>query len=52
MAARQTGTAMLASGSVQEVMDLAGVAHLSAIKSSLPLFISLMVLELLMNIKN
>lgn len=36
MAARQTGTAMLASGSVQEVMDLAGVAHLSAIKSSLP----------------
>lgn len=36
MAARQTGFAMLASGSVQEVMDLAGVAHLSAIKSSIP----------------
>ncbi len=32
MAARQTGFALLASGSVQEVMDLAGVAHLSAIK--------------------
>lgn len=36
MAARQTGFAMLASGSVQEVMDLGGVAHLSAIKSSIP----------------
>ncbi len=36
MAARQTGTAMIASGSVQEVMDLAGVAHLASIKSSLP----------------
>ncbi|AZO93670.1 pyruvate:ferredoxin (flavodoxin) oxidoreductase [Halocella sp. SP3-1] len=36
MAARQTGFAMLASGSVQEVMDLAGVAHLAAIKSSIP----------------
>lgn len=36
MAARQTGFAMLASSSVQEVMDLAGVAHLAAIKSSLP----------------
>ncbi|KJS16981.1 MAG: pyruvate-flavodoxin oxidoreductase [Peptococcaceae bacterium BRH_c4b] len=35
-ACRQTGFAMLASGSVQEVMDLAGIAHLSAIKSSLP----------------
>jgi pyruvate-ferredoxin/flavodoxin oxidoreductase len=33
MSTRQTGFAMLASGSVQEVMDLAGVAHLSAIKS-------------------
>ena len=32
MAARQTGFALLASGSVQEVMDLAGVAHLAAIK--------------------
>jgi pyruvate-ferredoxin/flavodoxin oxidoreductase len=36
MAARQTGFAMLASGSVQEVMDLAGVAHLTAIKSRVP----------------
>ena len=36
MAARQTGFAMLASSSVQEVMDLAGVAHLAAIKSSIP----------------
>ena len=36
MACRQTGFAMLAEGSVQEVMDLAGVAHLSAIKSSVP----------------
>ncbi len=39
MACRQTGFAMLAEGSVQEVMDLAAVAHLSAIESSLP-FIS------------
>ncbi len=36
MAARQTGFAMLASGSVQEVMDLGGVAHLSAIKGRVP----------------
>ncbi len=36
MSARQTGFAILSSGSVQEVMDLAGVAHLSAIKSSVP----------------
>lgn len=35
-ATRQTGFAMLCSNSVQEVMDLAGVAHLSAIKGSLP----------------
>ncbi len=35
-ATRQTGFALLASGSVQEVMDLAGVAHLSAIKSRVP----------------
>ena len=33
MAARQTGFAMLAEGSVQEVMDLSAVAHLSAIKT-------------------
>ncbi|MGE0003237.1 MAG: pyruvate:ferredoxin (flavodoxin) oxidoreductase [Candidatus Izemoplasmatales bacterium] len=36
MAARQTGFAMLASGSVQETMDIAGVAHLAAIKTSIP----------------
>jgi len=36
MSTRQTGFALLASGSVQEVMDLAGVAHLSAIKSRVP----------------
>ncbi|MDR0789526.1 MAG: pyruvate:ferredoxin (flavodoxin) oxidoreductase, partial [Bacteroidales bacterium] len=35
-ACRQTGFAMLASSSVQEVMDLAGVAHLSTIKSRVP----------------
>lgn len=36
MAARQTGCVMLASGSVQEVMDIAPVAHLAAIKGRLP----------------
>ena len=36
MGARQTGFAMLASASVQEVMDLALVTHLSSIKSSIP----------------
>ena len=36
MAARQTGFAMLAEGSVQEVMDLSAVAHLTAIKSRVP----------------
>ncbi|MDR0744293.1 MAG: pyruvate:ferredoxin (flavodoxin) oxidoreductase [Tannerella sp.] len=36
MACRQTGFAMLAEGSVQEVMDLAAVAHLSSIKSRVP----------------
>ena len=35
-ATRQTGFAMLASGSIQEIMDLAGVAHLAAIKSRIP----------------
>jgi len=35
-ACRQTGFAFLASGSVQEIMDLAGVAHLTAIKSRIP----------------
>ena len=33
---RQTGFAMLASGSVQEVMDLSGVSHLTTIKSRVP----------------
>ena len=36
MACRQTGFAMLCSGSVQEVMDLALVAHLSTLKSKVP----------------
>ena len=36
MACRQTGFAMLASGSVQEAHDMALVAHLSAIKGSVP----------------
>ena len=36
MACRQTGFAQLASASVQECMDLAAVAHLSAIKGSVP----------------
>lgn len=35
-AARQTGFAMLASGSVQEVMDLSAISHLTAIKSRVP----------------
>ncbi|MEG1169925.1 MAG: pyruvate:ferredoxin (flavodoxin) oxidoreductase, partial [Erysipelotrichaceae bacterium] len=35
-ACRQTGICMLASHSVQEAMDLAGVAHLAAIKASVP----------------
>lgn len=35
-AARTTGFAMLASSSVQQVMDLTGVAHLSAIKGRVP----------------
>ena len=36
MATRQTGFAMLATSSVQEVMDLAGVAHLVALKARVP----------------
>ncbi len=36
MAARQTGFALLASTGVQSSMDLAGIAHLAAIKSSVP----------------
>ncbi|MGM0376135.1 MAG: pyruvate:ferredoxin (flavodoxin) oxidoreductase [Bacteroidota bacterium] len=36
MATRQTGFGMIATGSVQEVMDLAGIAHLASIKSRIP----------------
>ncbi len=36
MSARQTGFAMLATGTVQEIMDLAGIAHLAAIKARIP----------------
>ena len=36
MSCRQTGFAMLASASVQEALDMAAVAHLSAIKASVP----------------
>jgi len=36
MNCRQTGFAMLSTGSVQEVMDLAGIAHLAAIKTRIP----------------
>ncbi|MDD3321303.1 MAG: pyruvate:ferredoxin (flavodoxin) oxidoreductase [Paludibacter sp.] len=36
MAVRQTGCAMFATGSVQEVMDLAAIAHLAAIKTRVP----------------
>jgi len=35
-ATRQTGFALLASGGIQEIMDLAGVAHLAAIKTRIP----------------
>ena len=35
-ATRQTGFAMLAAGSVQEEMDLAGVSHLATLKSRVP----------------
>ena len=36
MSARQTGFAMLATGSVQEIMDIGAIAHLAAIKSRVP----------------
>ncbi|KPU42844.1 pyruvate-flavodoxin oxidoreductase [Oxobacter pfennigii] len=36
MACRQTGFALLASGSVQEVIDIGGIAHLAAIKAKVP----------------
>ncbi|MGI6039675.1 MAG: pyruvate:ferredoxin (flavodoxin) oxidoreductase, partial [Eubacteriales bacterium] len=37
MACRQTGAMMLTASNVQEVLDLAAVAHLSAIKARLPI---------------
>ena len=43
MATRQTGFAMLCSSTVQEIMDLAGVAHLAAIKGRVPFLHSSMV---------
>ncbi len=36
MSTRHTGFAMLSSGSVQEIMDLGGLAHLAAIRSRIP----------------
>ena len=36
MACRQTGFALLCSSSVQEAMDMAGIAHLSAIRGRVP----------------
>ena len=36
MSCRNTGFAMLSTGSVQEVMDLAGIAHLAAVKGRVP----------------
>ncbi|MDZ7743851.1 MAG: pyruvate:ferredoxin (flavodoxin) oxidoreductase [Bacteroidota bacterium] len=36
MSTRHTGFAMLATGSVQEIMDISGIAHLAAIKSRIP----------------
>jgi len=36
MSTRQAGFAMLATSSAQEIMDIAGVAHLTAIKSRIP----------------
>ncbi|SQC72067.1 Pyruvate synthase subunit porA [Listeria fleischmannii subsp. fleischmannii] len=51
MAARQTGFVMLAEGSVQEVMDLSAVAHLSTLKGRLPFINFLMALERATNFK-
>ncbi len=36
MSTRQTGFAMLATGSVQEIMDISAIAHLAAIKTRVP----------------
>lgn len=51
MAARQTGFAMLSESSVQEVMDLAPVAHLASIEASVPFMNFLMALEQVMKFK-
>ena len=52
MAARQTGFAMLSESSVQEVMDLAPVAHLASIEASVPFMNFLMALEQVMKFKS
>ncbi|MBP7460904.1 MAG: pyruvate:ferredoxin (flavodoxin) oxidoreductase [Candidatus Delongbacteria bacterium] len=36
MSTRQTGFALLATGSVQQIMDIGAIAHLAAIKSRIP----------------
>ena len=36
MSARMTGFAMMATSSIQEIMDIAGIAHLAAIKTRIP----------------
>ena len=36
MCTRQTGFALLATGSIQEIMDIGSIAHLAAIKSRIP----------------
>jgi pyruvate-ferredoxin/flavodoxin oxidoreductase len=36
MSCRNTVYAMLSSGSVQDILDLAGVAHLAAVKARIP----------------
>lgn len=51
MATRQTGFAMLASASVQEIIDLASVAHLSTLKARALLSTSLTVSELPMKFR-
>ncbi len=36
MSTRQTGFAQIASGSVQEVVDIASIAHLATLKAKVP----------------
>lgn len=50
MAARMTGFAMLCASSVQEAMDFSLISQLATLESKVPLFIFLMVLELLMKL--